>query len=99
MSYKLKILLDLSVDTNVGKEEVLTSKMLSYNPPKRKLALQDLPIFSPFVPYSNLANRILNMFYYERIELFFNANKFKKVIMNSWDGKKEKNVEERLKIE
>ena len=99
MSYTLKVILDLSIDINPEKETVLTSKILSYNPPKRKLMLQDLPIFSPNVPYRNLANRILNMFYYERIELFFNPTKFKKVIMNSWNGIKEENVTERLKIE
>ena len=99
MSYTLKVFLDLSIDINPEKETVLTSKILSYNPPKRKLMLQDLPIFSPNVPYRNLANRILNMFYYERIEVFFNPTKFKKVIMNSWNGIKEENATERLKIE
>ena len=101
MSYTLKVILDLSVDINHEKETVLTSKILSYNPPppKRKIMLQDLPIFSPDVPYRNLANRILNMFYYERIEVFFNPTTFKKVIMNSWNGIKEENATERLKIE
>jgi hypothetical protein len=95
MSYKLKVILDTSIPFDKKQEVILTSSILEYNP-KRKLPLEEYPLFSPHVTYSR--DVILNLPYHKRVEWFFNTQKFKKNIMSSWNGVKD-NEEEQLKRE
>lgn len=98
MAYRIKLHLDTSIDTQDSSDILLTSKMLRYETPtKRKLALEEYPMFSPYVTYPK--ERILNMKHYQRIELFFNKARFKRVIMSSWNGKKDSNSEQQHKRE
>ena len=98
MSYRLKVILDTSIPFDKKQEVILTSSLLEYNP-KRKLPLEEYPLFSPNVTYSR--ELILKMPYHKRVELFFNTQKFKKNIMALWDGvtDKDKDEDERIKRE
>ena len=96
MSYRLKIILDTSIPFDKKQEVILTSKLLDYNP-KRKLPLEEYPLFSPNVTYSR--DLILRMPYHKRVELFFNTQKFKKNIMALWNGIDDNNEKERIKRE
>jgi len=95
MSYKLKVILDTSIPFDKKQEVILTSSILEYSP-KRKLPLEEYPLFSPHVTYSR--DVILNLPYHKRVEWFFNTQKFKKNIMSLWNGVKD-SEEEQLKRE
>ena len=74
MAYKLKLYLDTSIYIKEETSTVFTSKMLKYEPSTgRKLVLENYPMFTPYVAYPK--ERILNMRYYQRVELFFNKTK------------------------
>lgn len=96
MSYRLKVILDTSIPLDKKQEVILTSSLLEYNP-KRKLPLEEYPLFSPHVTYSR--DLILNMPYHKRVELFFNTQKFKKNIMALWNGVIENDKKEQTKRE
>ena len=82
--YQLKVMLNTSIPKidNMGKPEYveLTSDLLYYEPPppNDKVALVKYPFFHPDANYPR--KTIQNMEYHERLEVFFNAEKFKKVI-------------------
>lgn len=98
MTYRLKLYLDTSIDIKEETSTVFTSKMLKYEPSGgRKLALENYPMFTPYVAYPK--ERILNMKYYQRVELFFNKTKFKRIIMARWNGRKDVDKKQQKKRE
>ena len=98
MAYRLKLYLDTSIDVKEETSTVFTSSMLKYEPSGgRKLALESYPMFTPYVTYPK--ERILNMKYYQRVELFFNKSKFKRIIMSTWNGRKDTNKEQQKRRE
>ena len=82
--YQLKVMLNTSIPNidNNGKPEYveLTSDLLYYEPPppSSKISLAKYPFFHPEAYYPR--KTIQNMEYHERLEVFFNAEKFKKVV-------------------
>ena len=78
-------MIDTSINQSTSKHEEFTSKMLVYEPPNKtaKMDLDSMPHFTPKVPYRIFARRLLNLPYYERIEVFFNRNRFQEYVMNS----------------
>ena len=98
MAYRLKLYLDTSIDIKEETSTVFTSKMLKYEPSsRRKLVLENYPMFTPYVAYPK--ERILNMRYYQRVELFFNKTKFKRIIMATWNGRKDVDKKQQKKRE
>jgi hypothetical protein len=83
--YRLRLLIDTSINQSTSKHEEFTSKMLVYEPPKKssKMDLDTMPHFTTKVPYRDIARNLLNLPYYQRIEIFFNRNRFQEYIMNS----------------
>lgn len=81
--YQLKVMLNTSIPNidNNGKTEYveLTSDLLYYEPPpKNKITLTKYPFFHPEANYPR--KTIQNMEYHERLEVFFNIDKFKEVV-------------------
>ena len=104
--YQLKVMLNTSIpsiDSNGKTEYVeLTSDLLYYEPPppKNKITLAKYPFFHPEVNYPR--KTIQNMEYHKRLEVFFNADQFKKVVFednteddNNYEDMKEEKEEKK----
>jgi hypothetical protein len=95
--YQLKVMLNTSIPTSVGYTE-LTIDMLNYDPPPGKgvgKILVKYPFFDPFANYPR--KEIQNLEYYKRLEVFFNEEKFKSVVLQYSGQTKEKLKKENIK--
>lgn len=104
--YQLKVMLNTSIPNtgNNGKPEYieLTSDLLYYEPPppSSKITLAKYPFFHPEADYPR--KTIQNMEYHKRLEVFFNADQFKKVVFednternNNYEDMKEEKKEKK----
>ena len=88
--YQLKVMLNTSIPASVGYTE-LTIDMLNYAPPPGKgvgKILEKYPFFDPFANYPRQV--IQDLEYYKRLEVFFNEEKFKSVVLQYSSQTKEK---------
>jgi hypothetical protein len=78
--YQLKVMLNTSIPEKSGYIE-LTSDILDYSPPdgKGKKTLVKYPFFDPYADYPR--QEIQDLEYHKRLEVFFNEEKFKSVVM------------------
>ena len=78
--YQLKVMLNTSIPSSVGYTE-LTIDILNYEPPPtgKPKKLGKYPFFDPFANYPR--RLIQNLEYYKRLEVFFNEEKFKSVVL------------------
>ena len=92
--YQLKVMLNTSIPSSVGYTE-LTIDILNYAPPggnPKKLA--KYPFFDPTANYPRKV--IQDLEYYKRLEVFFNEDKFKSVVLqysNQFNVKNPKEIE------
>jgi hypothetical protein len=78
--YQLKVMLNTSIPDKSGYIE-LTSDILDYSPPdgKKKQTLVKYPFFDPIADYPR--QEIQDLEYYKRLEVFFNEEKFKSMVI------------------
>ena len=78
--YQLKVMLNTSIPDKSGYIE-LTSDVLDYSPPagKKKQTLVKFPFFDPTADYPR--QEIQDLEYYKRLEVFFNEEKFKSMVI------------------
>ena len=78
--YQLKVMLNTSIPDKSGYIE-LTSDILDYSPPagKKKQTLVKFPFFDPTADYPR--QEIQDLEYYKRLEVFFNEEKFKSMVI------------------
>ena len=78
--YQLKVMLNTSIPEKSGYIE-LTSDILDYSPPggKGKKALVKYPFFDPYADYPR--QEIQDLEYNKRLEVFFNEEKFKSMVI------------------
>ena len=77
--YQLKVMLNTSIPSDSGYVE-LTSDILNYTPPDGKgKTLVKYPFFDPNADYPR--QDIQDLEYYKRVEVFFNAEKFKSMVL------------------
>ena len=85
---KLKIMVKLSDPTN--REFIqLTKDILDYSPTADDLQLELMPYFDPDIIFDmHIRNTILKLPYKEKLQVFFNENKYDEVIVAYHDKKK-----------
>ena len=78
--YQLKVMLNTSIPEKSGYIE-LTSDILNYDPPdgKGKKTLVKYPFFDPYADYPR--QEIQDLEYHKRLEVFFNEEKFKSMVI------------------
>lgn len=77
---KLKIMVKLS-DPNNNEFIELTKNILEYNPEANDPLLEQYPFFDPDIHFdSRLRNKIQKMPYKEKLQVFFNENKYDSVV-------------------
>jgi hypothetical protein len=97
--YQLKVMLNTSIPDVEGYVE-LTSELMNYEVPSGKvpMILSKYPFFDPQANYPR--KEIQEMEYHKRIEVFFNQEKFKSVVLQfSSENKKDQDYVEPHEIE
>jgi len=78
--YQLKVMMNTSIPSQDGYTE-LTSNLLHYETPQGKVkkTLSKYPFFDPEADYPR--KEIQNLPYYKQLEVFFNEEKFKSIVL------------------
>jgi hypothetical protein len=91
--YQLKVMLNTSIPSSVGYTE-LTIDILNYAPPTGKpKKMAKYPFFDPTANYPRKI--IQDLEYYKRLEIFFNEDKFKSVVLQYSNQSKVKDKEKK----